>query len=159
MIKLQTRFPLEGQYAHEGSNLDFKEITRSNCSVVYLKEPEVNKELITNLKKLLNRKRPFLIYIESTDNHIIKDELKDHPKKHMISYIYDFMQMNQSGKMTIYDFIRVDLEGNLKYWDKLLKFSEKIPCVYIVKNAPDLTKVRTIPSNYRFEYASDKQEV
>lgn len=159
MIKLQTCFPLEGQYAHEVKEINFKEISKSNCSVVYLKEPEVNKELIENLKKLLNRKRPFLIYIESSDNHLIKEALQNHPKKQMISYIYDFMQMNQSGKMTIYDFIRVDLEGNSKYWDKLLKFSEKVPCVYIVKNAPDLTKVRTIPSNYRFEYASNQQEI
>lgn len=159
MIKLANFSPLEGQYIIEQSSLDMHEITKSNCNVIYLKNPEVNKSLIEGIKKLLNRKRPFLIYIESPDNHIIKDELKNHPKKNMLSFIYDFMQMNQSGKLTIYDYIRVDLENRTDYWDKLIKFSKKVPCVYIISNAPDLSKVKSIPSNYRFDYATNKQEI
>ena len=156
MIKVANFSPLEGQYVHHVSEINLHELTKSNVSVVYIDHPEVDKSFIEGLKKLLNRKRPFLIYIESEDNHIIKEELKNHPKRNMISYIYDFMEMANSGKMTIYDYIRVDLENNEKYWDKLIKFSEKVPCVYLITNAPDLSKVRNIPSNYRFEYETNK---
>ena len=159
MIRLQKAMPLEGQYVHEVNEINFREITSSNCNTIYLKNPVVDKKLIEVLKKLLNRKRPYLIYIESEDNTIIKEELKNHPKKHMISYIYDFMGMDKAGHMTIYDFIRVDLEENMEYWDKLLKFSEKVPCVYIIKNAPDLSKVKHIPGNYRFDYETSKKEI
>lgn len=159
MIKLESEMPLEGQYVHEVSELNFREINSSNVNNVYLKNPVVDKKLIETIKKLLNRKRPYLIYIESADNTIIKEELKNHPKKHMVSYIYDFLEMDKAGKLTIYDFIRVDLENNMEYWDKLNKFSEKVPCVYIIKNAPDLSKVKNIPSNYRFDYETNKQEI
>ncbi len=159
MIKLAKEMPLEGQYVNEVTEINFKDISKGNCNVVYLKNPEVNKELIEGIKKLLNRKRAYLIYIESADNAIIKEELKNHPKKSMLSFIYDFMEMDQSGKLTIYDYIRVDLEGKMEYWDKLIKFSEKVPCIYIIKNAPDLSKVKNIPGNYRFEYETNKQEI
>lgn len=159
MIKLESQLPLEGQYVHEVQELNFKEITSSNCNNIYLKNPVVDKKLIETIKKFLNRKRPYLIYIESEDNTLIKEELKNHPKKHMVSYIYDFMEMEKAGHMTIYDYIRVDLENNMEYWDKLLRFSEKVPCVYIIKNAPDLSKVKHIPSNYRFDYETNQEEI
>lgn len=159
MIRLADFSPLQGQYVHMVNSLDIKSLLKSNVGVIYLKDPEVNKELIDGLKKLLNRKRPFLIYIESPDNHIIKEELSKHPKRNMISYIYDFMEMNKSGKLTIYDYIRVDLENNLGYWEKLLKFSKKVPCIYLIDNAPDLSQVKSIPENYRFENATNKQEI
>lgn len=156
MIKLADFSPLQGQYINEVNKIDIKELTQSNVSVVYIKDPEVDAQFIDRLKKLLNRKRPFLIYIESEDNYIIKERIANHPKKNMISFIYDFMQMNQSGKLTIYDYIRVDLENNIEYWDKLNNFSQKVPCVYLISNAPDLSKVKSIPSNYRFEYETNK---
>lgn len=159
MIKLETKMPLEGQYVYETNELKFMEITKGNVNNIYIKDPVVDKKLIDGIKKLLNRKRPYLIYIESEDNQIIKDALSKHPKKNMISFIYDFMQMDKAGKLTIYDYIRVDLEGNMDYWNKLIKFSEKVPCVYIISNAPDLSKVKHIPSNYRFDYETNKQEI
>lgn len=159
MIKLAHFSPLEGQYINEVNSIDVKELKSSNVNVIYIKDPEVDDNFINNLKKLLNRKRPFLIYIESEDNHIIKEKIKTHPKKNMISFIYDFMQMNKSGQLTIYDFIRVDLEGNMKYWEKLVKFSEKVNCLYLINNAPDLSQVRIIPSNFRFEYETNQQEI
>lgn len=159
MIKLANFSPLEGQYINEVSTLNVKEILKSNTNVVYLKNPEVNKELIEGIKKLLNRKRPFIIYIESSDNQIIKEQLSKHPKKNMISFIYDFMEMDKSGKLTIYDYIRVDLQNNLDYWNKLIQFSKKVPCIYIISNAPKLDEIKMIPENYRFEYETNQQEI
>lgn len=159
MIELMKNMPLEGQYVYKTNKIDIKDISKHNVNTIYIVDPEVDENFIKQLEKLLSRKRVYTIYIESLDNKIIKEKIAKNPKRHMISFIYDFETMEESGKLTIYDFIRVDLDNNETYLNKLLKISEKLPCTYIIKNAPDLSKLKCIPSNYRFEYETNQQEV
>lgn len=156
MIELIKDFPFYGQYVFKDNKIDIKAISKSKSSTLYFVEPDVTEEFLNRLKKLLERKRVYTIYIESLDNQVIKDFLKNHPKKHMISYIYDFRVLTEHDTFTIYDYIYVDLEGNPKYYEKLLKFSERVPCIYLLQNVPDMSNVKSIPGNFRFEYETDK---
>lgn len=147
MLELSQEPFIRGKYVWKCKEIVFKDLGASPTSIVFLDGVEDVVKVSKQLKSLLDRKRPYLIYVRSKYNQELKKNLEKHQKVTMISFIHEFDDLGKDSKVTVYDFIEIDVKGDIVWWNKLCKLSKDIPAVYIVSNMPPVEEVKEIPAN------------
>lgn len=158
MLELAKFIPLKNHYIYKVKEINIKEISKQPSSIIYLDNPKIGNKLFVGLDKLLKRKRNYIVYIVSDKNCLVKEKLKNHENRSMISYIYDYDNLKKEDKPEIHDYIHVDLKKDIEKWNELIKYADTIYSCLIIKNPPKMEEIKRIPNNFRFEfdYETDK---